>query len=268
MDCYADPAICTDAYGNFAELDLAKNVKNGLDVGTSSGDQEMIVAEAGPTSDRRTAVRPARSDGTPGFAHQYLNFAIQGEALGPNSQPPANLAICVTYYDDPALTGARFKPEVYQTERNGLVTLGFLPDSYYVTLEGTDQWRTAYWEISDMKFIGVNQGPQAAARFVVSDKVFFTSVRYGVIRPCGPKAGVNPLASCKPVALPSLTVAWTADKKLRLAWPKAAEGFSIQATTSLSAPQWLAANVAPVVEGDQNVVILLPTATTFYRLAK
>jgi hypothetical protein len=267
-DCYEDPSICTGAYGSFAELDLAKDVKNGLDVGSSSGDQEMIVAEAGPTTDRRMAVRPARSDGTAGFEHQYLNFAIQNEALGPSSQPTAKLAICMTYYDDPALTGARFKPEVYSTERNGVASLGFTPDSYYVTLEGTDQWRTAYWEISDMKFNGVNQGPQAAARFVLSDKIFVTSVRYGVIRPCGPQAGVNPLASCAPVVGPTLAFALTADKKIRLTWPTSAEGFALQGSPTLSPAAWAALNVAPTVEGDQNVVVITPTGTTFYQLRK
>ena len=36
----------TDACGNFAELDLAKDVRHGLDVGTSGGDQGMAVVEA------------------------------------------------------------------------------------------------------------------------------------------------------------------------------------------------------------------------------
>jgi hypothetical protein len=267
-DCVADPNICTDAYGSFAELNLAQDVRNGIDTGSSGGDQEMIQEEAGPASDRRLAVRPARDDGSAGFQHQYLNFAILDEALGPSSQPPARLAICVTYYDDPALTGATFRPEVYQTERNGSVTFGFTDDSFLVTLEGTDTWRDAYWEINDMKFIGVNQGPQAAARFVVSDKVFFSGVRYGVIRPCGPNAGVNPLASCKPPPDLTLAAALTADKKIRLSWPTSAEGFSVQATSNLGAPQWTPINAAPTVQGDLNVVEITPTGTTFYRLAK
>src|SRR4029079_13062719 len=129
-----------------------------------------------------------REDGTPGFAHQYLNFAITDQALGPNTQDPARPAICLTYYDDPALAGARFKPEVYITEQYGNQNFGFTPDTDYVSLEGTDQWRTAYWELTGVKFNGVNQAPQAAARFVLSDKIHVTRVRYGVIRPCGPKA--------------------------------------------------------------------------------
>ncbi|MGC8989112.1 MAG: hypothetical protein ACP5MD_03225 [Verrucomicrobiia bacterium] len=265
--CYEDPNICTDLYGNYAELDLGKDVRNGLDVGSSGGDQEMIVAEAGPAGDRRMAVRPARDDGSPGFAHQYLNFAIRDEALGPSSQPPAHLAICVTYYDDPALVGARFKPEVYQTERGGVTTLAFTPDSFFVTLEGTDQWRTAYWEIPDMKFLGVNQGPQAAARFVVSDKVFFTRVRYAVIRPCGPKAGVNLLQECKPVTEVQLGVR-ISGTKVAISWPANATDWVLQETPSLSDPVWSAVSAAPAVVGDQLVVEVPIEGARFYRLTK
>jgi hypothetical protein len=269
-DCYEDPAICTEAYGNYAELDLAKDIKNGLDVGSSGGDQEMIQEEAGPANDRRLAVRPARDDGTPGFTHNFLNFGIQNEALGPTSQPVARLAICVTYYDDPALAGATFRPEVYITEVNGSENFGFTPANTAVALEGTDQWRTAYWEINDIKFKGVNQGPQAAARFVLSDKIFVTAVKYGVIRPCGPRANVNPVASCAPVVdtQPSLAGRWTADRKLRLSWPVAAQGFKVQQTPTLTAPQWQDVATAPAVDGEQNVLTLTPTTTTFYRLIK
>lgn len=265
--CYEDPNICTDLYGNYVELDLGKDVRNGLDVGTSAGDQEMIVAEAGPANDRRLAVRPARDDGSPGFAHQYLNFAILNEALGPSSQPPAHLAICVTYYDDPALVGARFKPEVYQTERNGVITFAFVPDSYFVTIEGTDQWRTAYWELPDVKFLGVNQGPQAAARFVVSDKVFFTRVRYAVIRPCGPMAGVNLLEDCKPLAEVRLGVQ-VSRGKVEISWPARATDWILQESTNLTQPDWSAVTTSPAVEGDRWVVRLPIEDTRFYRLIR
>ncbi|HVR74993.1 MAG TPA: dockerin type I repeat-containing protein [Planctomycetota bacterium] len=201
-DCFDDPRICTDAYGNYAELDLGAGIENGITPGTSGGDQEMITEEAGPVDDRRQAIRPAFDNGTPGFAHQFMNFSIVGEPLGPSSQPNARLAICVAYYDDPELLGATFRPEVYQTERGGVVTFGFTSPAIAVTLEGTDAWREAYFEIPDMKFQGVNQGPQAAARFVFSGKVFFTRVRYAVIRPCGPQAGENILENCAPVVPP------------------------------------------------------------------
>src|SRR5687767_1502625 len=53
-----------------------------------------------------------------------------------------------------------------------------------------------------MKFQGVNQGPQAAARFVFSGKVFFSRVRYAVIRPCGPLAHEHLLENCAEVVRP------------------------------------------------------------------
>jgi hypothetical protein len=102
----------------------------------------------------------------------------------------------VTYYDDPTLLGMTFRPEVHMTERSGKLTFAYPDPAIAVALEGTDKWREAYFEIPDMKFNGVNQGPQAAARFAFTGKIFFTRVRYAVIRPCGPKAGENLLEAC------------------------------------------------------------------------
>ncbi len=196
-DCYADPRICTDEYGNYAEMDLQAGVTNGLTVGTSGGDQEMIVEEAGPVGDRRLAVRPAFDDGSPGFAHNFINLSIIDEPFGPTSQPNARLGICVTYYDDPNLVGATFRPEVYKREEAGVENFAFTDPGIAWSIEGTDQWREAYFEIPEIKFSGVNQGPQAAARFFLSDKIYFTRVRYCVIRPCGPNEGVNLLEECQ-----------------------------------------------------------------------
>ncbi|MCP5520299.1 MAG: hypothetical protein H7A46_01970 [Verrucomicrobiales bacterium] len=266
-DCVADPNICTDAYGNYVELDLQSGLNDGLAAGSSGGDQEMIIEEAGPAGDRRMAVRPAHDDGTPGFQHHYLNFAILDEALGPNSQPPAHLAICVTYYDDPALTGALFRPEVYQTEVNGSLTLGFTSGDVAVAIEGTDTWRTAYWEIPNVKFNGVNQGPQAAARFFVGDKIFFTNVKYAVIRPCGPLAGVNLLEGCKPPPDDIMLTAVREGGDIRILWPAEAMGFVLQETTSLTDPQWApVVEVPEVVDGSNVVTQTIEGEAKFYRL--
>lgn len=271
-NCFEDPNICTDKYGSLAELDLAKDLRDGIDVGSSGGDQEMIVEEAGPTGDRRLAVRPAQTDGAAGFAHQFLNFAITGEKLGPSSQPPALLAICMTYYDDPELAGTRIKPEVYKTVANGVETFGYVPDSYFVTLEGSGAWKTAYWEIEGMKFSGVNQGPQAAARFTTADagdvqaKIAITRVRYGVIRPCGPLAGVNPLQDCKPVTDVALAIERDGNN-VKLSWPAEATGFVIQATPSLTNPEWGVPNVnVEVVNGRNVATIPIGAGTQFFRL--
>lgn len=266
-DCYTDPEICTEAYGNYAEMDLASGVLDGLAPGNSGGDQNMIQAEAGPADDLRMAIRPALDDGAAGFGHQYLNLAITGEVFGPSTQPNARLAICMTYYDDPALAGQSFRPEVYQSDRNGVAGLAFTPGSIAVVLEGTDRWREAYFELPDMKFLGVNQGPQAAARFFVSGKIFFSRVRYAVIRPCGPFANVNRLAGCKPVTLGIAHV--SAGSTVKLTWPGEAEGWTLESTDNLSSPNWQPVAQLPVLTLNQWTVSLsTATAPRFFRLKK
>jgi hypothetical protein len=153
-------------------------------------------------------------------------------------------------------------------------TLGFTDDTWLVTLEGTDQWRTAYWEIPDVKFTGVNQGPQAAARFTTVDagdiqaKIAVTRVRYAVIRPCGPLAGVNLLAECKPVTDVTLAIARVGND-VKVSWPSTAEGFQVQATTDLGTPQWAVVNATVEVVDGRNVVTLpIGTGTQYFRLMK
>lgn len=266
-DCFEDPDWCT--YGNFAEMDLAAGKLDGLAPGNSGGDQEMIQGEAGPDNDRRMAIRPARDDGNPAFQHIYLNFAITDEKLGPTSQPGVTLAICATYYDDPNLIGAQFRPEVYITDRGGTEGFGFTPGNIAVKLEGTGTWRDAYFEITDVKFTGVNQGPQAAARFAVSDKVFFSRVRYGVIRPCDP-THTNPLAGCKPGSdvIPEIVVVRNSDGSLKLSWTAAAGDFALEQSNSLTAPNWTGVIEVPAVDGEQISVTVKPSATAYYRLHK
>ena len=266
FDCYQDPdTVCGTIYTNYVEMDLAAGLFSGLAPGTSAGDQNMIQGEAGPFGDVRMAIRPAHDDGAPGFAHQYLNLAIENQALGPSTQDNAHLAICMTYYDDPALAGQSFRPEVYQSERNGLTGFAFTPANIAVTLQGTDRWRDAYFEIPDMKFLGVNQGPQAAARFVVSGKIYFSRVRYAVIRPCGPLAGVNWLAECKP---PTLSIARDGTTDIRLSWITEVEGWVLEMTDNLGTLNWTTVADAPVVDGNERTLVLPATGTAFFRLTK
>jgi hypothetical protein len=263
-NCFEDPDICTTNYGNYVEMDLAAGILNGLAPGTSAGDQNMIQAEAGPDTDRRMAIRPAHDDGAPGFAHHYLNLAIQNQALGPSTQPNAHLAICMTYYDDPALVGQSFRPEVYISDRNGVSGFAFTPPTIAVPLQGTGLWRDAYFELPDVKFSGVNQGPQAAARFFVSGKIFFSRARYGVIRPCGPLAGQNPVADCGPVSL----VIRREGSDVRLSWISSLADWSLQSTTSLSVPDWQPVPGAPQANGNERSLILPIAGGAFFRLSR
>ena len=48
------------------------------------------------------------------------------------------MKIAVDYYDDPAITGERFGPEVYQSNVSGTISIKFFPDALRLTIEGTD----------------------------------------------------------------------------------------------------------------------------------
>jgi len=258
-NCYMDPNICLGLYGNSAELDLNNNIQDGLAPGNSGGDQLMVVEMAGPPNDQRMAVRP---DGLPPY---HLNFAIVNQALGPSTQDNADLAVCVTYYDDPPLTNASFFPDAYQSDVYGLVVIKNPPASGGVTLRGSGKWQQAYFEFFDMNFTGVNQGPQAAARFGLTDRIYFTDIKYAVVRPCGPTAGVNPLLGCKP---PLIGVGLSRGS-VQLSWPTNYADYMLQVTTDLANPQWSTVTNIPVVQGTLNILTdSVSGVAKFYRLAK
>jgi hypothetical protein len=158
---------------------------------------------AGPANDQRMSERPDGGDNN-------IQFAILNTVFGPTYQDNARVAQVLTYYDDPAMVGATLYPEVYSSWVNGVNT--YLFPNYAqvaVTLTGSDKWLDAYFELPDANFTGVNQGPQSLVRYettpatpgdAASGYVHVSRVRYAVIRPCGPYAGVNVLQTNKPVA--------------------------------------------------------------------
>lgn len=266
-DCFEDPQICTDAYGNYADWNVATDEQLGLGPGSSQSDQEMILEESGPESDRRMSVRAAFDDGTPGFPHSYGNYAIQDEVFGPTGQDNALLAICVTYYDDPELEGASFYPAVYKTDRGGTIGFEFFPESVSVNLSGSGEWRDAYFEIPNIKFEGVNQGPQAAARFQFTDKVTFSRIRYGVIRQCGPNAGVNPLEECKPLPVDlHLSIKQISPNVIQLSWPSGPQPVRLESIAEIGASNWLEVEGAILSTDGLDLIEVKLTATQFFRL--
>lgn len=256
-DCYPDPLICQGVYGNYAELDLANSVTNGLDLGNNSGDQTYVVETAGPAGDKRLSVR-GNSPTT-----YNLNFAIVTNALGPTSQGNLHLAMFVTYYDDPALTGQGFRPQVWKKDYVGSVILAFMDPPQNIVLQGTDKWRDAYWEIGAIRLDGVNQSPQAAARFECDSPIHISRVRYQVVRPCGPTAGQNPFFN--PV---SLLAAPDTNALVRLSWPYHAPQAQLQGAATLGPPWSNLTNLPAIEGGESSVVRLAPTNSDiqFFRL--
>jgi len=155
----------------------------------------MVVELAGPPQDQRLSLRP---DG----GNNNLQFQLLNQVFGPSYQDNADVAIGITYYDDPNLAGATLRPQVYQSWIYGVSTITFPTGQYNkrVTLQGTGSWRDAYFELPNVNFNGVNQGPQSVVRYQTtpanpadptSGYVHVSRVRYNVVRPCGPYQGIN-----------------------------------------------------------------------------
>jgi hypothetical protein len=219
---FMNPLICSTDYTYYAELDLQNGVINGLDVGGSGGDQQMVVELAGPAQDQRLSLRP---DG----GNNNLQFQILNQAFGPSYQDNADVSIAITYYDDPNLTGATLRPQVYQSWIYGVSTITFPVPPYdnRVTLQGTGTWRDAYFELPNVNFNGVNQGPQSLVRYQTTPAnsadpttgyVHVSRVRYDVVRPCGPSQGINIFQSLAITNSPSnVSVGWFGTATLQAA---------------------------------------------------
>ncbi len=94
--------------------------------------------------------------------------------------------------------------------------------------------------------------------------VYLTRLRYAVIRPCGPNAGLNLLEACKP---PILRPVISLGNNFSLSWTTNAVGRVVQMTTNLAQPQWAEVAVTPSKQGDQYIVTLpLTNSQAFYRL--
>jgi len=213
---YMNPLICTTNYGYYAEWDPQHGVTNDVTVGSSGGDQNMVVEMAGPPDDQRLAEAPA-----PGSGNNNIQFALQNNVFGPSLQDNANVSILITYYDDPNLAGAQIGLNAYQSFVNGISSIIGAPPAPYnarAVLQGTGKWVDAYFYLPNVNFYGVNQGPQSVCRLETSPAVatnlntgdvFVSRIQYDVIRPCGPFEGINMLQSIgiQPTNAPA-TVSW------------------------------------------------------------
>ncbi len=205
---FLNPLICSTNYSYYVELDLQNGITNGLTPGSSGGDQNMVIELAGPVNDRRLSEAPTNGNNNIQFA------IIPGTSglppLGPTYQDNADVVMALTYYDDPAMVGARLYPWPYSTLKFGASGITFpnqltgtnifrTPYSNRERLTGSGTWKVAYFELPNVNFAGVNQGPQSVARFQTdpatnnvpaSGYIHVTRVRYNVVRPCGPYQGI------------------------------------------------------------------------------
>ena len=252
-----NPNICTSNYAYYAELDLGRGVTNGLDVGSSGGDQLMVVEMAGPPTDQRLSIRP---DG----GNNNLQFAILNQVFGPSYQDNAHVSIALTYYDDPALAGATLRPQVYQSWIYGVSSITFpvAPYNTSVTVQGSGQWRDAYFELANVNFNGVNQGPQSLVRYATtransadpaSGNVHVSRVRYDVIRPCGPYIGINMFQKMR---------VGNTNNQVRVDWFGTA---TLQSATNVAGSVWTNI-VSTSNNASNNYVVPVPAKSQFFRL--
>ena len=80
-DYRMNPLICATNYGYYAEWDPHRGITNNVTVGSSGGDQNMVVAMAGPPDDQRLAEAPA-----PGSGNNNIQFALENNVFGPSLQ--------------------------------------------------------------------------------------------------------------------------------------------------------------------------------------
>jgi hypothetical protein len=200
-DYFMNPLICETNYGYYAEWAPYLGITNNLESGApGGGDQNMVLTNAGPADDQRLSEAPA-----PGSGNNNLQFPLLNNVFGPSYQDNADVIIEMTYYDDPALVGATIYPQVYQSWVSGISSITFpvAPYNARAVLQGTGKWQDAYFELPNVNFNGVNQGPQSLVRFETGSVpgtnapavVYVSRVRYDVIRPCGPFEGIDMLQS-------------------------------------------------------------------------
>ena len=233
---FMNPLICTTNYAYYAELNLDV-ITNGLDVGSSGGDQQMVVESAGPTNDLRLALRPDNGNNN-------LQFQILNQTFGPSYQDNADVSMAITYYDDPNLAGATLRPQVYQSWVYGVSTITFpvAPYNTSVTLQGTGKWQDAHFELPNVNFNGVNQGPQSLVRYQTTAAnaadpttgyVHVSRVRYDVIRPCGPYQGINMFQTLNITnAIDHVGVGWFGTATLQSAPVASGTWTNVQSTTN------------------------------------
>ncbi|HEV7923787.1 MAG TPA: hypothetical protein VGR14_00420 [Verrucomicrobiae bacterium] len=193
---FMNPLICETNYGYYAEWAPYLGITNNLTSGApGGGDQNMVLTNAGPADDQRLSEAPA-----PGSGNNNLQFPLLNNVFGPTYQDNADVAIEMTYYDDPALVGATLYPQVYQSWVGGVSTITFpvAPYNARAVLQGTGNWQDAYFELPNVNFNGVNAN-YSVVRFETGSipgtnapaVVYVCRVRFDVIRPCGPFEGVD-----------------------------------------------------------------------------
>ncbi|HWD21197.1 MAG TPA: hypothetical protein VHB20_18160 [Verrucomicrobiae bacterium] len=267
-----DPKICTTNYGYYIQLDMQNGISDGLTIGSSGGDQNMVIEYVGPTNDQRLSEAP-----TAGNNNIQFSIIPNGNGvppLGPTYQDNLDVLMALDYYDDPAMAGARLYPWPYDSLKFGVDTTSFMntltgtnvfgkPFNYRETLTGSGTWKTAYWELPNVNLRGINQGPQSIVRFQTdpatngvpaSGDIHVSRVQFCIVRPCGPLEGINVFQSIGVSNASPFQVTWHGTA-------------TVQAKSTLASGPW--SNVYSATNLLQNTSVYAPStsgSSGFFRL--
>jgi hypothetical protein len=185
-----DPFICnstSNMVGYYAEWDPKDGVVNNLT--TATGYNSTV---AGPANDQRTVEVPNPAGGSGGA--YYEQFQLMNNPFGPVLQDNSDVAMIVTYYDDPALAGNDLFVNTITTMTDGnLSVVSPSGANITTTLQGTGKWVDAYFEVYNANFSATptfSGTPNFVCRYASSAPIYISRVRYNVIRPCGQYEGV------------------------------------------------------------------------------
>ena len=132
---------------NLAFIDVNAGVTNHLSVLNDSDQTVVYQANVGPAGDLRKAVQANAT---------YMNFGILSNYLGEPCNFPRPMKVCVEFYEDSALTGATFGPEMYAVDNVGGTAMYGGP---LYMLTGSGAWmKVAFW-LPAVNLIGVNTAP-------------------------------------------------------------------------------------------------------------
>jgi hypothetical protein len=219
---YLNPLVYGTNNGYYAEWYPSAGIINNLDLAA-----DYFSTLAGPANDQRISEIPNPIPGA-GSA-SYMQWTLLNDVFGANYQDNADVIISMTYYDDPALAGNDFYPNVYSTLIDGATSV-ISPASPYnapVYLQGSGKWQEAVFELPNVNFqnLSGNGLGQNVCRFASSAPISISRLRCNVLRPTGPFEGID--------YLQTLDLNSSTNAPLALNWRGTA---SVQSAPALTGP--------------------------------
>ena len=247
-----DPLVGQTNYGYYAEWNPSSGIIDNLD---TAG---YAVSYAGPTNNQLICEVPEFISA----GNNRIQFGLTNSVFGPYTQGNVDMAMTLTYYDDPALAGATFALSEYFTwninnSNPNNAVLPIAPYNAATVLRGTGQWQNATFELPNISLFGVygSMTGDGVVIWAASTNVRVSAAQFNVIRPAGPFEGVDYLETLQ---------ATTAATNMSLTWRGTAD---VQSTTNLLQPWTNLIASTNTLTNTYNPTINPATPAQFFRLS-